>query len=66
MTFNDIDERLSEIRKIKGDDEYAHVAEKELWGDFIAHVAAVGPEELSKMANLVLSTEDIEFCRWYA
>jgi len=58
----------AEIRIIKDhhqDDEQAHAIEDGLMRGFIMHVAQSGSGELSVMAELILTTKDIDFQRWY-
>jgi len=53
---------------IEGDDEVAHIREDELREMLIAYVSQghFDSAELVEMAKLVLSTNDLEFCRWCA
>ena len=66
MTKETILTSLSKIEQLKGDNEAAHFAEDALHQEFIEHVAAADLGELSEMASLVLSTQEMDFTRWYA
>lgn len=66
MTLADIKNRVEYIREISGDDEAAHSEEDTLQRLFIAYIAEFGPSELSDMAKEVLTTETIDFERWFA
>lgn len=69
MTTEDIEFRLKTIAEICGDFEAAHIAEDDLYKDFILSIAcSETPElaELKKKAAMVLRAEKIEFSRYYA
>ena len=66
MTLQEVHDRVEFIKRVAGDDEAAHVAEDQLHEDFIAWVHASGAVELAEMARVVLTTQDVEFSRWYA
>ena len=53
------------IESIKGDDEAAHSSEDELRRMVLTHIAE-GGRNVRELARIALTTEDIEFARWYA
>jgi hypothetical protein len=56
---------ISDIRYNANDDEKAHSLEDQLREWFIQDIAN-SKNELAELARLVLSTNDIDFQRWYA
>lgn len=66
MDLEYIKQEVARIDAMKGDDESAHAAEDEMRAEFIALVAEVGSPELAAMAREVLTTDEIQFCRWCA
>ena len=63
-----IEDILTEINIIKAsvdDDEGAHSMEDGLREEFIRYVAK-RKDHLGKKARLILTTNDIDFRRWYA
>jgi hypothetical protein len=66
MNLADVQERLDYIDSIKGDYEAAHSEEDDLFRDFIEHVRREGSLQLELMAELVLTSKDIEFNRYTA
>ncbi len=59
---------VADIRNIASIDETAHLNEDSLHYWFIRCVAAgmYEREEAAEVANIVKSTSEIEFARWYA
>ena len=58
---------VEEIRSIgRNDDEVAHAKEDGLRADFIQHIADGDFGELTDIAKIILETDKIDFCRWYA
>jgi len=66
MTEKEIRQRVEEIRDMQCNSEGAHFAEDSLHRDFITYVAESFTGSLSTKARIVLSSQDIEFSRWYA
>ena len=69
MTTEEIERKIGIIVDLVAKevyDEEAHILEDQLRHAFIVHVATHGSDELKAMARLVLSTTDLDFCRWYA
>ena len=65
MNMEEIEKRIAEIAEEAGDAEWAHTREDDLYLDFIRFVAdQEGPYSL--MAKLLLTTQDLNFERWYA
>ena len=67
MTIRDILKLIEEIKVAAndGDDEVAHTKEAALKGTFIESLTN-RKDILGKKARLVLSTNKIDFSRWYA
>ena len=65
MNMQDIIQEISEIKACIPDDQSAHEGEKALYRHFIEHVAT-GNDSLAKMARRILTTDKINFCRWFA
>lgn len=61
-------EKLQYIKQIIHDNEVAHIEEDNLWEHFIQCVAAkmYNIKEAVEIANIIKTTSDIEFERWYA
>ena len=66
MDLQYIEQKVSKIDRMRGDDEMAHTEEDELYAEFIELVAKSGPQELAAMAAAVLKTREIRFSRWCA
>lgn len=64
MNKEQIESRIQRIKDLSDDGERAHVEEDALREDFIKHIATM--PQLKELAELVLSTNQINFCRWYA
>ena len=60
--------KVADIRNIALDDETAHIKEDSLHYWFICCVAAgmYEKDEAAEVANIVKSTSEIDFARWYA
>lgn len=61
-------QRVEDIANTRSDDEAAHCMEDGLLTDFVRCVSEgmYDPGEAAEVAKIVLSTEEIEFSRWYA
>ena len=59
---------VEEINSCRDDDEKAHRLEDELYHWFINCIAKemYATSEMVEIANIVKSTSNIDFCRWYA
>ena len=66
MTISEVEDRLALLRQIAGDPEAAHGEEDSLYGDVLNAIATGEAEDAVEMARLVLTSEDIDFARWYA
>ncbi len=67
MSIDRITNALENIKEIADDPERAHVAQDELYKEFVEHVRdRPNDPDLSRKAWLILTVEDIEFSRWYA
>jgi len=64
MTTEDINTTINKIKD--EDDESAHMLEDALQRRFIEYVASLEIPDLSEKAKLVLTTENINFSRWYS
>lgn len=65
LTIFELQERIKKIGAMAGDDEAAHSAEDNLRAD-VLHEIAEGCDNAKDLASLVLSTAQIDFCRWCA
>jgi hypothetical protein len=68
MNLEDIHEALELIKTEAngGDDERAHVLEKELWFEVLKHIAEDRGADLADFAREALKSKEIEFSRWFA
>ena len=67
MTIEEIKKRVERIKAMAGDDESAHGAEDQLRAEFIEYVASLTElPSLSAKAQIIQSTQDIDFARWCA
>lgn len=71
MTVEEVIARVEEIRKIRGDDEMAHVYEDRLFSDVLHFIAEDSRRdgfrtEYVDLAREALKTQEIHFARWYA
>lgn len=68
LTKEDILYRINEINLLRFDNEVAHILEDALYSNFITCLSngVYTIEEVIELANIVKSTEDIDFTRWYA
>ena len=57
---------IEQIKELTSDPESAHIVEDDMLREFVKHVAAGGYGELSEVAQIVASSADIRFSRWYA
>lgn len=62
MTVEEVQQRLTIIRRTADDDEQAHALEDELHQDVLKYFAATG----NSVAAEALKSLDIEFSRWCA
>lgn len=65
MTTDDLERRIERLRMIASDDEAAHGEEDSIWEDVLRAIAG-GSGNAIELAALALTTQGIEFCRWYA
>ena len=65
VTIEYIQQELSQIREIAGDNEYAHRDEDALRHK-VLHAIADGTPNPAELAAEVLKSTEIEFCRWCA
>lgn len=65
MTIQEIQERVLEIQKLSGDDEYQHSNEDKLMVDFIKEIASSN-NDYSDQAKEILKTRVLAFSRWCA
>jgi hypothetical protein len=70
MTLKQARDRVEEIKRIAADDERAHGMEDDLRADVLKAIAtgkhSGGHSGAVVLAQIALSTEDIEFARWCA
>lgn len=71
MTVEEVIARVEEIRKIRGDDEMAHVYEDRLFSDVLHFIAEDSGRfgvrtGYVKLAREALKTQELKFSRWYA
>jgi len=68
MTLDEIQKEVEDIRESSGDDKSAHSQEDNLYFQFIVYIKNLNIKEndLSKKAEEVLKTQEIEFARWCA
>ena len=66
MTIEQIRARIEEIRSNKSDPDKAHTLEDELLWDFVRYIHSTGNKDglLKEKAELILTSQDIEFQRW--
>jgi hypothetical protein len=57
---------IKQIKELTSDPESAHSVEDDMLCEFVKHVAAGDYGELSEVAQIVASSADIKFARWYA
>ena len=57
--------KIDEIKKEMDDPEVAHGMEDDLYAEFIEHISK-REDSLGEMAKLVLTTEGLDFSRWFA
>lgn len=65
MTIEELKTRIEEIRRMSGDDEFAHSREDSLRHDVLTAIAE-GATNAADLAKEVLKTSDIDFSRWCA
>lgn len=68
LTVESVQNSIDKIESVKRDDEYAHQLEDELRDLFIRSLVQFDytADEIKKLSAMVLSTNQIEFARWYA
>jgi hypothetical protein len=65
MKIEDVENRVAEIERTKGDDERAHGMEDSLYRDVLLAISS-GSTGARKLATAALKSEDIDFGRWTA
>lgn len=65
MDKAEIEERIAEIERAKGDGERAHGLADSLYLDVLQAIAE-GAEDAAKLARSALKAEKIEFAKYYA
>lgn len=58
--FKGLDEAVA-----KGDDEVAHITEKEIWRTALDHIAN-GEDDSQDIATMAAKTNEYVFSRWFA
>lgn len=68
MTKQCIQARIAEIHDNAYDPETAHAMEDDLMIDFLKAIAAfkISQDDLVELAQLVLTTSELDFPRWHA
>ena len=66
MKIQDVKDAVQRIYDIRGDDEVAHVREDDLYRELLQSIADGTCEDPVECSKLALTTQDIEFSRWYA
>lgn len=66
MTIKEIKEWIKKIEAERHDDEIAHCEEDALREEFIKYIANGGKIKIKEKAKLILTTLNIDFCRWCA
>lgn len=67
MTAQGVSNALGKIRALAlDDDESAHIAEDLLYAEVLQSIAEGSCENAAECARLALTSEMIEFSRWYA
>lgn len=66
MTNEEARQVVQRIEKSKNDDELAHFLEDELREAVLEVIAAANLGEWSELAQIALSTKQIDFSRWCA
>ncbi len=70
LNIKDVQEKLTRIKEIRGDDEAAHAAEDDLWEAVLLAICndadSYSSNEMSKLACEALKTRGIAFERWCA
>ncbi len=69
MNIEQIKARLDEIRAVASNDELAHIKEDLLYAEFVDFIRVelmTTRPDLSEMARLIASSQEIYFSRWYS
>ena len=66
MSLEDVKKAIEKIEAVSADDEAAHSYEDDLHKDVLHAIADGTAEDPKAMAELALTTVDIEFARWCA
>jgi len=66
MTIQDVRDRLGKIEKASNEPESAHLEEDGLWMAVLGAIAQGSAEDPVEMARLALTSDDMDFPRWYA
>lgn len=66
MKIKEVTDLIQEIEKFceEGDDEVAHVREDEMREKVLRAIAEGNAEDARYMAELALSTDELDFARW--
>lgn len=64
ITLEEIKKRLKEIKRLRHDDEEAHIRQDDLYLDVLTAIAS-GAENAKQLAAEAIKAEDIEFDRWH-
>lgn len=65
MTVDELNKRIEYLKSIADDDEMAHAVEDEIRTQVLLAIMN-GAENPRELAALALTTDDIDFVRWYA
>lgn len=65
MTIEEVEKRIAKIEATKHDPEAAHILEDELYVDVLKYVRSCCDEPIFSMVTKALSTQFIDFPRWY-
>jgi hypothetical protein len=68
MTMDKIRKLASLVEECSNDDEMAHFMERNLWRIVLLAIAEneIPKDEIVNACKIALSTQDIEFDRWFA
>ena len=65
LTIIDVEKKIQEIKDAEYDDEKAHVLEDQLYKAVLEAVVE-GDPDAKIMAEMALTTQDVDFSRWCA
>jgi hypothetical protein len=66
MNPDKVKDRIEEIKGMMGDNESAHIHEDLLWRDVLSAIADGTCENPQECARLAITTDELDFERWYA